>query len=308
MSQYAITERTEGAGQTGPFLRMTLRNRAEEHKAVHWEVPDAVRQACQVGAVVELVEYEHREYKGEPQLVIRALRVVPEGEIRFEDLLPTSPNSWEDRKRHLWWLISNIQIEPLAEFLDRVFSDAVFERHYLTWPAAVQYHHAWIGGLADHSFEVASFVHRAASYYPSLNVDLLTVGALLHDVGKLSELSVGTTFGRTIHGELYGHVLLGIEWLRGTQDVTALPPALGDELEHMIASHHGLPEHGAIVPPKTPNAWALHLADTMSAKMAVVQQAVSGHQGPDPWTQWDKALQTRFYTGFLRSGGEQSGG
>lgn len=295
MTHYAIKERTDDEARNGPYIRLTLGNKSGTVKAVFWQVPDEVKAVAKVGAVVE-VEGTLGEYKGEPQLNISALWPVPPEQIRHEDLLPASPNDAGGQEQNLDDFIAQVGSKPLREFLQATFYDLTLRTRFCRWPAAVSYHHSWVGGLLDHCLEVAGLAAEMVHHWPKLlDRDLLIAGALLHDIGKLEEIEVGASFEFTTQGRLAGHVALGMEWLATRQLRHPLPEAMYAELLHMIASHHGQQEWGAVTTPKTANAVALHLADLASSRMTAARQAIEGLHGTGGWTEWDKATRTHYY-------------
>jgi 3'-5' exoribonuclease len=243
---------------------------------------------CKVGAVIE-PEGQLGEYQGQRQMKITAARVVPESEIHFEELLPVSPYFREMQLNRLDRMIGEVADDDLRQFLHLHLVGP-----YEKWPAAVSYHHAWVGGLLDHSLQVAEVALNIGRQFPEeTDPDILIAGALLHDIGKLWEIRMGATFEFTHDGRLYGHVSLGMNWFR--DKTSGLSLRIVDELLHIIASHHGTREWGAIVEPKTANAVAVHLADLTSARMEMARAAIMGHTGEDHWTAYDRATKTQYF-------------
>lgn len=295
MALYAIRERTEDEARNGPYIRLVLTNRNGTVNAVYWQVPDDVKRFCSVGTVID-VNGELGEYKGEPQLKISSCYHVPPDEIHYEELLPVSPYDRTKQRLRFEKLIHGLPVGHIQELLTmELLYDWHTNQAYSKWPAAVMNHHAWVGGLMDHSIEVAEIALATAAHWPSItNTDILVAGALLHDIGKLMEIDMGSTFEFTTQGRLSGHCLLGIQWLRATAENRHLPAEAYTELEHIIASHHGQPEFGAITTPKTANALVIHLADMASVKMTMATQAIKGHSGPGLWTPYDRATKTQY--------------
>lgn len=305
MTQYVIRERHEGVASTGPYLRLVLGRGHETLKAVYWSVPPEVVEVAKVGTVVNVMG-QLRDYKGERQLILKTLVKVPENKIDLHALLPQSPHDRFTQDTSLDRLLASIENPDLRRLADAAFGDPEFNRRYRLWPAAVKMHHAWLGGLVDHCLEVAAICERYAEVWrPMVNRDVVIMGALIHDVGKLEEISVGPMFDLTKPGRLFGHVVLGLQWLAEMQKKVALPEPLYEELCHMIASHHGKMEWGAVTEPKTPNAMALHLADLASARLTGVYQMISIQRPDGEWTPYDPIMGTQMYLGFMEQPEQQ---
>jgi 3'-5' exoribonuclease len=167
---------------------------------------------------------------------------------------------------------------PLRTALDLFFADDVFRERFARAPGAPRGHHAMVGGLLLHSCEVAA-IARASVKAMRGNVGLVTVGALLHDIGKVEAYAVNLTgFEKTLAGNLVDHIVLGSLMLEDRLR-TLKPGTLTDEqrleLHHFIQSHHGVPEFGAAVRPMTLEAEILHFADQTSAKGNDFNEAVA---------------------------------
>lgn len=293
--QYAVKDRTEGVARNGqPFLRLTLGRADGDVKAVYWNVPPEALAVAVVGTVIE-VDGRMDEYRGEEQLVIQSLWPVPPEQIRYEELLPVSPHPSERQWQRVRDLIENvIESEQLREFLSGIILRQ-FEMQYRRWPAATHYHHAWIGGLMDHSLEVADIAGGYASTW-NLNMDLVIAGALLHDIGKVREYQVGATFTRTTAGQFLGHVVQGMQIIQERQESDyILHGETYQHLLHIVASHHGTREWGAVTEPRTPEAVAVHLADLASARLSAITRHVGGHTGPDEWTKREPMTGLSFF-------------
>lgn len=250
------------------------------------------------------------EYNGELQISAdrgQDVAIVPADEVDPLEFLPSGP--W-DRKalcERFDELLQSVKNLDLRRLLDRLFADSEFKKRFALAPAAKSIHHSWPAGLVQHILEVATVLDAMCGVYPwseVLNRDLLVTGAILHDLAKMSELEMTTTIAFSDMGRWFGHVDLGLRQLDQLQEEVKLPEPLYLELRHMVASHHGKPEWGAVAKPATANAWALHLADQVSAKMTAVWQAIAQAQAngipADGWTERIWALDnTQLYLGWL---------
>ena len=192
-------------------------------------------------------------------------------------------------------LIESIKNTYLKKLLLLIFSDKDIYRSYINCPAAQRIHHAYIGGLLEHSLEVAEICEYIATLYEDiLNRDLLITGALLHDIGKIREYDFSSiSFEMTDIGKLVGHLVLGKEIIdEKICEITDFPKELQMEIGHMIISHHGEREWGSPEVPKTMEAFSLYHSDFLSAKLNQFSSLINEHKDTESnWTNWDKFLE-----------------
>lgn len=181
--------------------------------------------------------------------------------------------------------VKSIRDSSLRRLVSIVFSDSEFIERFLSCPASQSYHHAYIGGLAEHTLAVVSLCATLAERYPDLNRDLLLTAALLHDIGKVDELTVGASISCTEDGRLLGHVVLGAMRVRRVVESTSITPSLARQLEHALLSHHGELEWGSPKRPSTLEAMVLHHVDNLDAKASGFMDIVSGaSRAEESWT------------------------
>jgi len=181
----------------------------------------------------------------------------------WEEFLPVSTTIEEDEKR--FWIL----IEKISDPTLKVFAKAVFEPLWETFKkgvAAKNYHHAYIGGLLQHSANVGEISYNLAKFY-NLNADLVLLGALLHDIGKVWEFDIFPKFEHNKYYSKLGHIFLGAYYVKEKAKELNLPRELADELVHIILAHHGDYVKGSPVVPKTPEALLVHLVDNLDAQM-----------------------------------------
>jgi 3'-5' exoribonuclease len=172
-------------------------------------------------------------------------------------------------------------------------------------PAAMSLHHAYIGGLLEHTLSLLRLGNAFCPLYPKLNRDIVLMGLLLHDLGKCMELTWESGFGYSDDGQLVGHIARGVIWLqRKAEDCRAMgadiPEAVLMVLHHIILSHHGKPEFGALKLPSTPEAIAVSLLDNTDAKLQMALAGARADEGPagpmgGNFTEKIWALETRLY-------------
>ena len=184
-----------------------------------------------------------------------------------EDFLPRGEKDVEEMYAKLLQLVDGIKDNGTRKLLNAFFRDEEFAETFKRAPAAMQLHHAWLGGLLEHSLNVATTCKTVAGNYDGINEDLLVAGALLHDVGKLHEYEVTTSIKVSEAGMLRGHVVMGEEMVRAKAGNL---PELGEttllKLSHILLSHHGEGDKGAPKKPMIVEAALVHYADEMDAK------------------------------------------
>jgi 3'-5' exoribonuclease len=170
-------------------------------------------------------------------------------------------------------------------------------------PAGKALHHAYIGGLLEHILSLVGAARLISKNYSRLDPDILVAAAFLHDLGKIRELSYTMTFNYTDVGQLLGHIGIGLMMVEEkARALPGFPPDLLLHLQHIIASHHGLPEHGAMKPPMTPEAIAFHYLDNLDAKLAMIDSLAAELEASDlatdqdrRWTEFKPALGRRIF-------------
>jgi 3'-5' exoribonuclease len=159
--------------------------------------------------------------------------------------------------------------------LELLFSDPQIAMLYKAAPAAKNIHHACRGGLLEHVLSLCSLSRLVTSHYKDVDADLLIAGVILHDIGKLEELSYARSFGYTAEGQLLGHIIIGLRILGSKlSQIPDFPPKLRTLVEHMIVSHHGELEFGSPKLPAFPEALLLHHLDNLDSKMDAVRSAL----------------------------------
>jgi len=174
------------------------------------------------------------------------------------------------------------------------------EERLRTWPAAVTVHHAYPGGLLDHILKVAETCEALAVAYGA-DRDLVFAGAVLHDIGKLDELTTGESTGYSREGNLLGHITIGVTMVReAAARLAGFPDDLRARVEHAIVSHHGSRQLGSPVEPMTIEALILSAADDLDAKIDQVRRHVADDQGEGEFTAYHPRLRRAFFKPSVR--------
>jgi 3'-5' exoribonuclease len=163
---------------------------------------------------------------------------------------------------------------------------------YRTAPAAKNVHHAFLGGLIEHVLSVCRLCHLTSLHYGNLDPDLLLTGAVLHDIGKVAELTYERSFGYSSEGQLLGHIVIGLRLLHDKiRQVPDFPPKLQVLIEHLIISHHGELEYGSPKVPLFPEAMLLHHLDNLDSKMECMRAlAANDRRIEGSWTSYSPTL------------------
>ena len=211
-------------------------------------------------------------YGGEGKLQFLAdyIDLLPPGKD-VSHLLPAASKDMEEYKQKFLKLVAQISRPPLRELLGEIFSGSRWER-FIRNPAAKRFHHAYIGGLLEHSVDVAEMALAVAATVPGVDRDMVIAGALLHDIGKTEEISADIGFSYTEAGHLVGHITAGALIIdAAARQVQFLSEAERKSLLHIVLSHHGSRDKGSPIGCATREAVIVHYADELNA---VLQQFV----------------------------------
>lgn len=276
-----------------PYLSLTLCDRTGEIDAKMWDNVAEVIETFERDDYVRL-KGVMQIYQNRPQLTIHKLqRIVDEGEIDPKDYFAASLRDPDEMFAELQGIIAGIANPHLRGLLDALFADAGIARLYKTAPAAKAIHHAYLGGLLEHVLSLCTLARMTAAHYKYVDLDLLLTGVVLHDIGKIRELTFGRSFGYSNDGQLLGHIVIALgmieEKLRGLPD---FPPALRVLVEHMVISHHGTLEFGSPKVPLFAEALLLHHLDNLDSKMECMRATVERDSRVEGcWTSYVPALE-----------------
>lgn len=260
-----------------PFIAMSLQDRTGLVRARLLHDAARLGEEFDSGDFVK-VQGRTELYNGRMQLVVENIRRVnpdqdtPHG-FREGDCILCAPRPVDEMWSELDQLILHVRDPFVRELLQRITSQ--HREKLRIWPAALTVHHAYRSGFLEHVLSVARSALTLGAAYGA-NQDLLTAGALLHDIGKLDELEYDRSTSYTREGNLVGHVTLGVMMARATMaGIPEFPDVLRTQIEHLIVSHHGHKEFGAPVEPMTLEAMILSAADDLDAKINQVRQALA---------------------------------
>lgn len=281
------------------YLELKLADASGDLKAFLWDVRavegdlDAVRADAFLwvkGAVTS--------YNGRLQVKLDKVRATPDAEVGdFSRFFPVSTRPVPVMLDELDSLIASVTDTWIRQLLSALFQeDGALRAAFAQAPAAKSMHHAYLGGLLEHTLSVAGLADRACAHYPDLNRDLVLAGVLLHDVGKTAELAYERSFGYTDAGNLLGHIAMEAEWIsRAAGRISGFPEELRLQILHIVLSHHGRLEFGSPVLPKTPEALLVHYLDDLDGKLEAIFRAQRETPGDGAWSPYSRALERMIY-------------
>lgn len=268
-----------------PFLKCLLRDKTGEVAGRQWSIEqDHFRRLPTEGFVY--IEGETQPYQGELQLIIRVIEPVEPSLEEMKELLPTAARPAEEMFAELVGLLETLE-HPGMKALAKVYlEDKPLMDAFKQCPAAKSMHHAYLGGLLEHTLALLKLANVVCPLYPKVRRDIVMMGLFLHDLGKTRELVYDRAFNYTDRGELIGHIVDGAIMLhdRAQQVMRAtgirLPKYAVLVLQHIILSHHDRPEYGAAKVPSTPEAIMVAMLDNLDAKTFIALQAARPERAP----------------------------
>ena len=264
-------QRASANGQN--YLDMTLADKSGSINAKMW---DGTVQPPLAGSIVK-VRATGNEFNGRMQLRVEKIRAAESRDaVDMSTLIPCAPRDPKEMLDEVVRAADHIADPDLrkitCELLDRA-GDKL-----LTFPAAKQMHHAERGGLLHHTTTMLRAANAIMTVYPQLNASLLTAGVIVHDLAKIDEMdadTLGLVSDYSVDGKLIGHLVRGVVNIQLAAEKTKASPGKALLLQHMVLSHHGIPEYGSPLAPKFPEAEVLNTIDTLDARLYEMDEALS---------------------------------
>src|SRR3990172_11095305 len=256
------------------YLSLSLSDKTGEVEAKIWENVEEFAPLFERDDFIK-VKGAVQIFRKKPQLTVHKLRRLEEEEVELGDFFPQSGRDPDEMWQELEAVAAAIQNPHLGALLSKIIGDPEIATRLRQTPAAKTLHHAYIGGLLEHILSLCRLAKLVLQNYPGLDEDLVIAGVLLHDLGKIYELSYARSFGYTSDGQLLGHMILELEILhRKLRELPDFPRPLQTLLEHLIISHHGQYEFGSPKLPMFPEALLLHYLDDMDSKLQNMQSTL----------------------------------
>lgn len=307
LASLSVRERKGGGGQ---YLVLVLADKTGQLEARMWEEFAEVLQSCDEGCYVK-AQGQISRYNGKYQITLTRMRSAGQQEVEPADFVPASRFDVGEMDRELRGYVAGFTNEWLKRLVLRFLDDPEIGAAFRIAPAAKKLHHAWLGGLLEHVLFLVRICRATAPFYPEVDPDLLVTGAILHDIGKVRELSWRNSFDYTLEGQLIGHISIGqrllSEQIAGLEadlraenaEVSTFPAPLRLLLEHLLLAHHGKLEFGSPKLPMTPEALLLSTLDDLEAKFQTMRSeftsaAASGRSAEQP-TEWVRSMERNLF-------------
>lgn len=285
----------------GRFVSLELGDASGRIPAVVWEPDHFCLTDLEAGLVVK-VRGTVNEYQNRKQLTVTRIRLALDDEYSLEDILPHSSQTVEQRRERVLKLTEQIENTHIRNLVASFWEDEPLMERFLNAAAGKLWHHAFIGGLSEHSANVAELAVRVAAGYDSLNLDYLIFGGLLHDIGKIDTYAAATAIDYTDQGRLVGHICIADTWIyERAGRIEAFPEPLLTKLRHLILSHQG--EYETPVRPMMPEAFVLYYCDEIDSKLGALDRIRQKTDTPG-WSEWVKLLERFIYFDSDRSESE----
>jgi len=287
--------------QGGLYIHAVLVDKSGDLLARMWQASESIYNAIPQGGFVRL-KGRTENYKGSLQFIIEAVRIADEGSFDIADFLPATSCDIDEMFKRLTEIVRGIKHPDLAALAGEFLADEDLMARFKKAPAAAVLHHAYIGGLLEHTLSLLELALVVIPRYPQLSLDLVLTGLFLHDIGKCRELTFDTTIGYSDQGQLVGHIALATIWIERKSIAVAektgkpFPAEVRDLLMHLILSHHGRYEFGSPKLPAVAEAAAIHYLDNLDAKINQFSGEIDKDRDPtSSWTNYNRALETKVY-------------
>jgi 3'-5' exoribonuclease len=295
---FVLTEKTMAQKKNGDnYLNLVLSDRTGSLKGVVWDNVEKISSQSEAGAVVA-VKGNAGEYRGNLQAVVKEMTVVSSDETDPSDFMLSTERDVDQMFERIVVLSESLEAWYLKALFSAFWGDESFTTQFKRAPAAKKMHHAYIGGLLEHTLSMAVLADKIAEHYKGLDRDLLVSGALLHDIGKVREFNYEMGIDYSNEGRLVNHIVIGVQMLEEKiQTIAAFPDEPAMLLKHMLISHHGSKELGSPEPPKTIEAVMLNCIDEMDSRIQAVREFMGKEDPGETWTSFHRLLGRHFYQG-----------
>ncbi len=272
------------------WLELALRDRTGSIPAKMWDNFTALAKTFEADDVVQ-IRGRVKLYNGQKEMTLEQIVPAATRDYDLSDFLAHTKHDVEELFGELSAAVAAVKNPWIKRLLESVASDPAIVPKLKRAPAAMSMHHAFVGGLLEHTVSLIGLGRVVVAHYPELDFDVLLAGIVLHDIGKIDELSYERATDYTTAGRLLGHITIGTLLVREKiKAIGGFPEPLAILIEHLILSHHGTYEFGSPSLPQTREAIALHFLDDMDSKMAAMRTTLEGASGNEQWTERNPAL------------------
>ena len=268
-----VTNVNKGVSNAGaPYLSITFQDNTGTIEGKKWDANEVDMMVAEVGKVIK-VNFDVIDYRNSLQLKVMSMHELDQSTLDINKFALPCPVAQEDLIKKLNGYLNGIEDEDLKKIVNHIVNK--YYSKFITYPAATRNHHEYASGLLYHTLSMADIASLIASYYDGCDLDLLISGCLLHDMGKVIELSGPIATKYTLEGKLLGHITIMTSEVRKTCEELGITSEKGLLLQHMILSHHGEKDFGSPVPPLTKEAMILHFVDDLDSKMTMLNKALA---------------------------------
>jgi 3'-5' exoribonuclease len=297
---FRVADRQLRANRQGNlYLLMQLQDRTGVISGMRWNADEKIAERFQKGTYVR-VQGASQLHNGVLQLILNQVHTVDESSISEEDFEAANRVASEELWAQLGEMLETIKNSTLRSIAFRFYKDETVQRLMQIAPAGVKTHHAYPGGLLEHVVSLMRLADLVATHYETLDRDMLMVGAMLHDIGKIEELQFEGELTYSDSGQLLGHLVQGIEMVNRYEAQLRSEEIPLDQkdllrLKHIIVSHHGYLEHGSPKVPMTLEALAFHYLDELDAKLNASMAMIQSDRTRDAWTPFNPTLGRKIF-------------
>jgi 3'-5' exoribonuclease len=293
LSEKILSQKRDGNN----FLNVTLSDKTGTIKGVVWDNVDQIAAGITSGDFA-LVNGSVSDYRGTLQVVIKKMEPISPDMIDPSDFLPQTSRDIEGMFERLIKITETIKTDYLKALIDAFFKDKEFVNKFKTAPAAKKMHHAYIGGLLEHTLSMVSLAEKIAGHYSGIDRDLLLSGTVLHDIGKIDEFEYQFKIDYSDKGRLLNHIVIGLKMVDDKlSGIEHFPEDQMLLLKHLIVSHHGTREFGSPEPPKTIEAVLLNYIDEIDSKVSGIRDFIASEDTDETWTSYHRLLERHFFKG-----------
>jgi 3'-5' exoribonuclease len=293
LSEKSMSQKKDGKN----YLNLTFMDRTGTLRGVLWENVDDTVDRISAGDYVQ-VKGSVSEYRGTLQLVVRAVIRSAAENVEPADFLPVTTRNIDTMFEKLLQITDTLKTPCFHDLFKLFWADAEMVRLFKAAPAAKKMHHAYIGGLLEHTLSMAILVDRLAGHYTGVDRDLLLTGAILHDIGKIREFEFTSHIDYTSEGRLLSHIVIGLQIIDEKMKlIKDFPEEQAVLLKHLVVSHHGVREFGSPELPKTIEAVLLNHIDEIDSKVKGIREFMASEDPNASWTSFHKLMNRHFYMG-----------
>jgi 3'-5' exoribonuclease len=285
-----------------PYLRVRLADRTGEIEGRVWDGVEEFADLFERDDFIR-IKAQATSYQDRVQLNIKSIKKVEDTEVSLEEFLPSSARDPEEMLAELVEVSQQIENAYLNKLVMAFLENEEFTALFKRAPGAKRLHHSFLGGLLEHTLSVVNLIQKIKGYYEGINHDLLLAGGVLHDIGKVYELTYERSFDYTDAGRLVGHIFMGVEMVdKEIGRIEGFPAELAMLMKHLLLSHHGQYEWGSPTRPMTLEAQILHHLDDLDAKVKGIQEFMQKAQQGATWTDYHRMFERFFYIGEVEEG------